>query len=60
MGTGQSFVDHVMEVAGLGSRLTHKKLFGEYALDLDGTTRCRHQALVTGGLGGHVHAGLAC
>lgn len=36
MGTGQSFVDHVMEVVGLGSRLTHKKLFGEYALYLDG------------------------
>lgn len=36
MGTEQSFVDYVMEVAGLGSRLTHKKLFGEYALYLDG------------------------
>lgn len=36
MPTERSFVDYVTEVAGLGSRLTHKKLFGEYALYLDG------------------------
>lgn len=36
MATGQSFVDYVAEVAGLGSRLTYKKMFGEYALYLDG------------------------
>ena len=36
MGTEQSFVDYVAEVAGLGGRLTHKKMFGEYALYLDG------------------------
>ncbi|MCC2955921.1 TfoX/Sxy family protein [Massilia sp. IC2-477] len=36
MATEQSFVDYVAEVAGLGSRLTHKKMFGEYALYLDG------------------------
>ncbi|RLM50102.1 TfoX domain-containing protein [Halobellus sp. Atlit-31R] len=36
MGTEQSFVDYVAEVAGLGSRLTRKKMFGEYALYLDG------------------------
>ena len=36
MGTEQSFVDYVVEVIGLGSRLTHKKMFGEYALYLDG------------------------
>ena len=36
MGTEKSFVDYVTEVAGLGSRLTHKKMFGEYALYLDG------------------------
>lgn len=36
MGTERSFVDYVTEVAGLGSRLTHKKMFGEYALYLDG------------------------
>ncbi|MCA1854908.1 TfoX/Sxy family protein [Massilia oculi] len=36
MGTEQRFVDHVVEVAGLGGRLTHKKMFGEYALYLDG------------------------
>ncbi len=36
MGNERSFVDYVTEVAGLGSRLTHKKMFGEYALYLDG------------------------
>ena len=36
MGTEQSFVDYVLEVARLGNRLTHKKMFGEYALYLDG------------------------
>jgi len=36
MGCEQSFVDYVAEVAGLGSRLTYKKMFGEYALYLDG------------------------
>lgn len=36
MATDRSFVEYVIEVAGLGSRLTHKKLFGEYALYLDG------------------------
>lgn len=36
MGTEQSFVDYIAEVAALGSRLTHKKMFGEYALYLDG------------------------
>ena len=36
MATERSFVDYVTEVVGLGSRLTHKKLFGEYALYLDG------------------------
>jgi TfoX/Sxy family transcriptional regulator of competence genes len=36
MATEQNFVDYVAEVAGLGARLTHKKMFGEYALYLDG------------------------
>ncbi len=36
MATEQNFVDYVAEVAGLGSRLTHKKMFGEFALYLDG------------------------
>lgn len=36
MATEQSFVDYVTEVAGLGSRMMHKKMFGEYALYLDG------------------------
>ena len=36
MATDKSFVEYVIETAGLGSRLTHKKLFGEFALYLDG------------------------
>lgn len=36
MATEASFVDYIAEQAGLGSRLTHKKMFGEYALYLDG------------------------
>jgi TfoX/Sxy family transcriptional regulator of competence genes len=36
MATDQSFVDYVIETAGLGSRLARKRLFGEYALYLDG------------------------
>ncbi len=36
MGTERSFVDYVAEVVKLGSRLSYKKLFGEYALYLDG------------------------
>jgi TfoX/Sxy family transcriptional regulator of competence genes len=36
MATEQNFVDYVAEVAALGARLTHKKMFGEYALYLDG------------------------
>jgi TfoX/Sxy family transcriptional regulator of competence genes len=34
--TEKSFVEYVIETVGLGSRLTCKKLFGEYALYLDG------------------------
>lgn len=36
MATDKSFVEYVVETAGLGGRLTHKKLFGEFALYLDG------------------------
>ena len=36
MATERSFVDYVIETAGLGSRLTDKRLFGEYALYVDG------------------------
>ena len=36
MGTDTSFIDYVSEQARLGSRLTSKKMFGEYALYLDG------------------------
>ncbi|MFC4819036.1 TfoX/Sxy family protein [Dokdonella ginsengisoli] len=35
MATDQDFVDYVAEQAGLGERLTHRKMFGEYALYLD-------------------------
>lgn len=37
MTTDLDFVDYVAEQAGLGERLTRKKMFGEYALYLDGT-----------------------
>lgn len=36
MATEANFVDYVTELAELGERLTHKKMFGEYALYLDG------------------------
>ena len=36
MGTERRFVDYVLETAGLGARLVDKRLFGEYALYLDG------------------------
>jgi len=35
MATDKSFVDYVVELANLGSRLTYKKMFGEYGLYLD-------------------------
>ncbi|ALK98432.1 TfoX domain-containing protein [Massilia sp. WF1] len=35
MATESSFVDYVLETARLGSRLTCRKMFGEYALYLD-------------------------
>ena len=35
MATESSFVDYILETARLGSRLTCRKLFGEYALYLD-------------------------
>jgi len=36
MATDPHFLEHVTELAGLGARLSHKKMFGEYALYLDG------------------------
>lgn len=36
MATDQGFVDYVVEQAGLGARLTSRKIFGEYAFYLDG------------------------
>ena len=36
MATDLHFVAYVIEQAGLGGRLTYKKLFGEFALYLDG------------------------
>jgi TfoX/Sxy family transcriptional regulator of competence genes len=37
MATGQQFVEHVLDLAGLGDRLTCRKMFGEYGFYLDGT-----------------------
>ena len=36
MATDQDFVDYVTEQIALGDRLTQKKMFGEYALYIDG------------------------
>ncbi len=36
MATDASFMEYVSEQAGLGGRLTYRKMFGEYALYLDG------------------------
>lgn len=36
MATDQRFVDYVAEQIALGNRLTHRKMFGEYALYVDG------------------------
>ncbi len=36
MATDQDFIAYVHEQAGLGARLEHRRMFGEYALYLDG------------------------
>lgn len=36
MSTDQSFIDHVLDQAGLGDRFTSRKMFGEYGFHLDG------------------------
>ena len=36
MSTDTDFIEYVHEQAGLGGRLTSKKMFGEYSLYLDG------------------------
>lgn len=36
MATDRDFIDYLAEQIGLGDRLTHKKMFGEYALYVDG------------------------
>lgn len=36
MGSDQTFVDYICEQADLGEALTFRKMFGEYALYLDG------------------------
>ncbi|MFT4197545.1 MAG: TfoX/Sxy family protein [Pseudoxanthomonas sp.] len=36
MVTDSDFIEYVHEQAGFGARLTHKRMFGEYALYLDG------------------------
>ena len=35
MATDRIFVDYIAEQLGLGARLTHKKMFGEYTLYVD-------------------------
>ena len=49
MATDASFVDYVCDQAGLGRRLTFKKMFGEYALYVDGKVvafACDNQVFV--------------
>ena len=36
MATRQDFIAYIMEQSGLGTRLSSRKMFGEYALYLDG------------------------
>lgn len=36
MATELSFIEYIADQSGLQERLTHKKMFGEYALYLDG------------------------
>ena len=36
MATDPGFIDYVLEQADFGARLAHKRMFGEYALYLDG------------------------
>lgn len=36
MATRADFVDYVIDQAGLGAALSHRRMFGEYALYLDG------------------------
>lgn len=35
MSTDRDFIDYVAEQIGIGSRLSHRKMFGEYALYVD-------------------------
>lgn len=49
MATDASFVDYVCDQAGLGRRLTFKRMFGEYALYVDGKVvafACDNQVFV--------------
>ena len=36
MATDPSFVEYVEEQSGLGDRITHKRMFGEYGIYIDG------------------------
>ncbi len=36
MATGRDFVEYVAEQLALGARLTHRRMFGEYAFYVDG------------------------
>ena len=49
MATDASFVEYVCDQAGLGRRLTSRKMFGEYALYVDGKVvafACDNQVFV--------------
>ena len=49
MATDASFVEYVCDQAGLGARLTSKRMFGEYALYVDGKVvafACDNQVFV--------------
>ena len=49
MATDASFADYVCDQAGLGRRLTFRKMFGEYALYVDGKVvafACDNQVFV--------------
>ena len=41
MATREATVAHILDQAGLGARLTSRKMFGEYALYLDGKVVAR-------------------
>ena len=60
MATDRDFIAYLTEQAALGDRLTHKKMFGEYALYCDGKVValvCDNQLFVKPTPGGRAHIG---